>query len=171
LYDDAAALDAPGEIGGTDDAGAGDAGFGTLPLSADSENWPCAASSASMVAGDSASELELLDCVEFDESEPDIVNGSAPLEKNPPFFVEDEGEEDDETCEARDLTASHAADAAPKAISMIKTSQCRTRRLLLYYQLSASAVPDKKCNKSSLSCAERTSQGRQLLPRRQDLPL
>ncbi len=53
------------------------------------------------------------------------MNGSEPLEKNPVDC------EDDEACEARDLTASHAADAAPKAISMINTSQCRIVRLLL----------------------------------------
>jgi hypothetical protein len=109
------------ESGVTDglDAAVDAAGFRAPPPSAEIENWPCAASSAFIVAGDSAPEAELLDGVEsdWDESEPDTVNGSAPLPKNPLFFVEDEA---DETCEARDLTASHAADAAPKAISMIK---------------------------------------------------
>ena len=97
-------------------------------LDVDVENCPCIASSASIVAGDSAPEPELLDCVESDcdEPEPDIVNGSAPLPKNPVDCAEDE-----EACEARVLTASHAADAAPKAISMINTSQCRIGRLLL----------------------------------------
>jgi hypothetical protein len=52
------------------------------------------------------------------------VNGSAPLPKNPVDCVEDE------SCEPIDLTTSHAADAAPKAISMIKTSQCRAMRPL-----------------------------------------
>jgi hypothetical protein len=75
------------------------------------------------VAGDNAPVPELLDCAGagWDGPEPDIVNGSVPLLKNPADCVEDDDEEDDdEACEARDLTASHAADAAVKAINMIK---------------------------------------------------
>lgn len=117
------------EIGVSDDvsAGVGDAALAPLPLNVDIENWPCAASIACIAAGDRAPEPELLDFFEpgWAESEPDIVNGSVPLPKNPVDWVED-----DEACDPIDLTTSHAADAAPKAISMFKTSQCRRTRLL-----------------------------------------
>jgi hypothetical protein len=162
-------LDASSETGDSDDvsAGACDAEFRPLPLDADIENWPCAASIACIAAGDSLPEPELLDFFEpgSAESEPDIVNGSEPLEKTPVDC------EDDEACEPIDLTTSHAADAAPKAINMIKPHSAAPRGRCLHYQLSASVVPDKKRNKSGLSREERASQGGQLLPQRQDLPL
>jgi hypothetical protein len=127
LYE-AEELDASREIGASDDVSAGvsDAEFRPLPFTADIENWPCAASIASIAAGDSLPEPELLDFFEpgSAESEPDIVNGSEPLPKNPVDC------DDDEACEPIDLTTSHAAEAAPKAINMIKTSQCRATRLL-----------------------------------------
>ena len=94
------------------------------------------------------------------------MNGSVPLPKNPVDCAEDEA------CEPIDLAMSHAADAAPKAISMIKTSSMpHPRGRCVYYQLSASVVPDKKRNKSAALRTEQTSQGRQMLPRRQDLPI
>lgn len=120
-------LDAAGEIGVSDDVSAGvsDAVAAPPPLNVDIENWPCAASIACIAAGDKVPEPELPDFFEpgWAEPEPDIVNGSVPSEKNPVDCVED-------VEETRDLTASHAAAAAPKAISMIKTSQCRATRLL-----------------------------------------
>src|ERR1700749_2011482 len=118
LYDEAAELDPPNEIGVSDDVSAdvSDAEFRPLLLNVDVDNWPCAASIACIVAGDSAPEPELLDFFGpgWDEPEPDIVNGSVPLPKNPLDCVADD------ICEPTDLTASHAAEAAPKAIIMIK---------------------------------------------------
>ena len=118
LYDEAAELDPPNEIGVSDDVSAdvSEAEFRPLLLTVDVDNWPCAASIACIVAGDSAPEPELLDFFEpgWDEPEPDIVNGSVPLPKNPLDCAADD------ICEPTDLTASHAADAAPKAIIMIK---------------------------------------------------
>jgi hypothetical protein len=94
LYDEAALLDASNEIGVSDDvfAGVNDAELRPLLFDADGENWPCAASSASIVVGDNAFEPELFDLLEpgRDESEPDIVNGSVPLPKNPLDCEDDE---------------------------------------------------------------------------------
>jgi hypothetical protein len=93
LYDEAAELD-PSEIGVSDDVSAGvsDAELRPPPLNVDVDNWPCAASIACIVAGDSAPEPELLDFFEpgWGEPEPDIVNGSVPLPKKPVDCVEDE---------------------------------------------------------------------------------
>jgi hypothetical protein len=94
LYDEVAALDASSEIGVNDDVSddVSDAELRPLLFDADGENWPCAASNASIVVGDSAFEPELFDLLEpgRDESEPDIVNGSVPLPKNPLDCEDDE---------------------------------------------------------------------------------
>jgi hypothetical protein len=163
-----ALLDASSDVNDVS-AGGGDAALAPLPLNDDIENWPCAASIACMAAGDSLPEPGLLDFFEpgSAESEPDIVNGSEPLPKNPADCVED-----DETCEPIDLTTSHAADAAPKAISMIKTSQCRSGRPLPSLPMVSKCRARQKAQQiQAVRARNSCNGGRKLLPWRQDLPI